>query len=105
MISCLSFLENLTTNTLPHSKFTHSLTHFRSYPFVCDLPQVLLVASIPVAIEIVCTTTLALGSRELSDEGAIVSRLAAIEDMAGQTRVYCHLHFNDIECVSLHVFF
>ena len=40
---------------------------------------VLLIASIPVAIEIVCTTTLALGSRELSDEGAIVSRLAAIE--------------------------
>jgi len=46
---------------------------------------VLLVASIPVAIEIVCTTTLALGSRELSNEGAIVSRLAAIEDMAGMT--------------------
>ena len=40
---------------------------------------VLLIASIPVAIEIVCTTTLALGSRELSDEGAIVSRLADIE--------------------------
>ena len=44
---------------------------------------VLLVASIPIAIEIVCTTTLALGSRELSRDGAIVSRLAAIEDMAG----------------------
>ncbi len=44
---------------------------------------VLLVASIPIAIEIVCTTTLALGSRELSQDGAIVSRLAAIEDMAG----------------------
>ena len=47
---------------------------------------VLLVASIPIAIEIVCTTTLALGSRELSQDGAIVSRLAAIEDMAG---VWC----------------
>ncbi len=44
---------------------------------------VLLVASIPIAIEIVCTTTLALGSRELARDGAIVSRLAAIEDMAG----------------------
>lgn len=44
---------------------------------------VLLVASIPIAIEIVCTTTLALGSRELSAHGAIVTRLAAIEDMAG----------------------
>jgi len=46
---------------------------------------VLLVASIPVAIEIVCTTTLALGSRQLAKEGAIVSRLAAIEDMAGMS--------------------
>jgi predicted transporter len=64
---------------------------------------VLLVASIPIAIEIVsrlgdvsrwglyvmsiccqvCTTTLALGSKELSKKGAIVSRLAAIEDLAG----------------------
>ncbi len=44
---------------------------------------VLLVASIPIAIEIVCTTTHALGSRELARDGAIVSRLAAIEDMAG----------------------
>eukprot|EP01097_Dermamoeba_algensis_P005999 TRINITY_DN3779_c0_g1_i1.p1 TRINITY_DN3779_c0_g1~~TRINITY_DN3779_c0_g1_i1.p1 ORF type:complete len:723 (+),score=174.93 TRINITY_DN3779_c0_g1_i1:1118-3286(+) len=44
---------------------------------------VLIVASIPMAIEIVCTTTLAMGSRNMSDFGAIVSRLAAIEDMAG----------------------
>lgn len=35
------------------------------------------------AIQIVCTTTLALGSRELSTHGAIVTRLAAIEDLAG----------------------
>lgn len=46
---------------------------------------VLLVASIPVAIEIVCTTTLALGSHQLSEQGAIVSRLPAIEDLAGMT--------------------
>eukprot|EP00605_Chrysophyceae_sp_TOSAG23-4_P002329 GSChrysophyteH1.ASY1.ANO1.2575.1 assembled CDS len=44
---------------------------------------VLIVASIPIAIEIVCTTTLALGSKELVTHGAIVKRLAAIEDMAG----------------------
>ncbi len=31
--------------------------------------MVLLVASIPIAIEIVCTTTLALGSRQLSTHG------------------------------------
>jgi H+-transporting ATPase len=41
------------------------------------------VASIPIAIEIVCTTTLALGSRQLSAYGAIVTRLQAIEEMAG----------------------
>ena len=44
---------------------------------------VLIVASIPLAIEIVTTTTLALGSNEMAKFGAIVSRLGAIEDMAG----------------------
>ncbi len=43
----------------------------------------LLVASIPIAIEIVCTTTLALGSKQLAHYGAIVTRLSAIEDLAG----------------------
>ena len=46
---------------------------------------VLLVASIPIAMEIVTTTTLSLGSNELSKEGAIVTRLAAIEDLAGMS--------------------
>lgn len=56
-------------------------------PFVeaLSFAIVLLVASIPMAIEIVTTTTLALGSKELTHENAIVSRLAAIEDMAGMT--------------------
>ena len=44
---------------------------------------VLLVASIPLAIEIVTTTTLAIGSKELSKHGAIVAKLSAIEDLAG----------------------
>merc|ERR1711896_43447 len=44
---------------------------------------VLMVAAIPMAMEIVTTTTLALGSKELTKHGAIVTRLAAIEDMAG----------------------
>lgn len=46
---------------------------------------VLLVASIPIAMEIVTTTTLSLGSKELSHHGAIVTRLAAIEDLAGMS--------------------
>eukprot|EP00245_Coleochaete_scutata_P008875 TRINITY_DN27_c0_g1_i1.p1 TRINITY_DN27_c0_g1~~TRINITY_DN27_c0_g1_i1.p1 ORF type:complete len:978 (-),score=232.32 TRINITY_DN27_c0_g1_i1:433-3366(-) len=44
---------------------------------------VLLVASIPIAIEIVTTCTLALGSRKLAAMNAIVTRLVAIEEMAG----------------------
>merc|ERR1712139_207850 len=44
---------------------------------------VLMVTAIPMAMEIVTTTTLALGSKELTKHGAIVTRLAAIEDMAG----------------------
>jgi H+-transporting ATPase len=44
---------------------------------------VVIVASIPMAIEIVTTTTLAIGSKQLSHHGAIVSRLAAIDDLAG----------------------
>jgi len=44
---------------------------------------VVIVASIPMAIDIVTTTTLAIGSKQLSKFGAIVSRLAAIDDLAG----------------------
>jgi H+-transporting ATPase len=44
---------------------------------------VVIVASIPMAVEIVTTTTLAIGSKQLSRFGAIVSRLAAIDDLAG----------------------
>mmetsp|Transcript_39283 Transcript_39283/g.111218 ORF Transcript_39283/g.111218 Transcript_39283/m.111218 type:complete len:1040 (+) Transcript_39283:189-3308(+) len=44
---------------------------------------VVLVASIPIAMEVVCTSTMALGSRQLSEKKAIVSRLSAIEEVAG----------------------
>ncbi|GBG70142.1 hypothetical protein CBR_g6273 [Chara braunii] len=44
---------------------------------------VLMVASVPLAIEIVTTCTLAVGSRNLSGMNAIVTRLVAIEEMAG----------------------
>jgi H+-transporting ATPase len=36
-------------------------------------------------VEIVTNTTLALGSKVLNDEGAIVSRLSSIEDMASMS--------------------
>jgi H+-transporting ATPase len=52
---------------------------------------VVLVASVPIAIEVVCTATLALGSRQLSAHGAIVTRLASIEEMAGMNMVRVHI--------------
>eukprot|EP00808_Paulinella_micropora_P011379 g70085.t1 len=44
---------------------------------------VVLVASIPFAMDVVVTSTLAMGSKSLANEGAIVTRLSAIEDLAG----------------------
>ena len=44
---------------------------------------ILLVASIPVAMPAVFSITMALGALALSKQKAIVSRLAAIEEMAG----------------------
>ena len=46
---------------------------------------VLLVASIPHSIEIIASVILFIGSWELSRHGTIVTRLAAIEDMAGMS--------------------
>lgn len=46
---------------------------------------VLLVASIPLAIEIVTTTTLSIGSKSLTEQGAIVAQLSAIEQLAGMS--------------------
>lgn len=59
------------------------LAHITSVVEALSFTVVLMVASIPLAIEIVTTTTLALGSKDLSHHGAIVTRLSAIEDMAG----------------------
>jgi H+-transporting ATPase len=46
---------------------------------------VVLVASIPLAIEIVTTTTLAIGSKSLAKQGAIVAQLSSIERMASMS--------------------
>lgn len=69
--------------TLSGIVFAYLLSESVGIEEALSFTVVLIVASIPVAIEIVCTTTLALGSKELSKHGAIVTRLAAIEDMAG----------------------
>ena len=46
---------------------------------------VILVASIPIAIEVVCTSTLAVGSHMLASRRVIVARLSAIEELAAMT--------------------
>lgn len=69
--------------TLSFIVFAFLLIRKESFYSSLSFTVVLIVASIPIAIEIVCTTTLALGSKELSKRGAIVTRLAAIEDLAG----------------------
>jgi H+-transporting ATPase len=44
---------------------------------------IVLVVSVPLAMEVVTTSTMAIGSRLLSSEGAIVARLGSIEELAG----------------------
>lgn len=43
----------------------------------------MLVASIPIAMQVVSTSVMAVGAHELAKKEAIVSRLAAIEELAG----------------------
>ena len=44
---------------------------------------VLLVVSVPIAMQVVFMSTMALGSRALAEKQAIVSRLASIEELTG----------------------
>ena len=44
---------------------------------------ILLVASVPVALPATFSLALALGARELAEQGILVTRLAALEDLAG----------------------
>jgi H+-transporting ATPase len=58
-------------------------TEKQSFPDAISFTVVLLVASIPMAMEVVTTTTMAIGSHTLSHAGAIVARLSSIEELAG----------------------
>ncbi|MEA5509891.1 plasma-membrane proton-efflux P-type ATPase [Crocosphaera sp. UHCC 0190] len=61
------------------------VTLFRGDPWLTTLRflLVLTVASIPVAMPTVLSVTMAVGAQKLAKKDAIVSRLAAIEEMAG----------------------
>ena len=48
-----------------------------------QLCMVVLVASIPIALPVVATSTMAVGAQRLAQHNAVVSRLAAIEELAG----------------------
>ena len=60
-----------------------------SIPDVIKLCLVLLVASIPIAMQVVCTGTMAVGSRTLAKHHALVSRLSSIEELAGMDVLCC----------------
>lgn len=63
--------------------FGYLMGHYgTSFRDALEFTVVLLVVSIPIAIEIVVTTTLALGSKELSIKKVIVTRLSSIEMMS-----------------------
>ena len=63
--------------------FIYLIARYKNGKDAISFAVIVLVASIPMAVEIVTTSTLAIGSRQMSKHGAIVSRLAAIEDLAG----------------------
>eukprot|EP00052_Salpingoeca_macrocollata_P018415 m.151278 g.151278 ORF g.151278 m.151278 type:complete len:1020 (-) comp20689_c3_seq1:90-3149(-) len=46
---------------------------------------VLMVAAIPIATPVVVTATMALGARKMAAQSAVVTRLSAIEELAGMT--------------------
>ena len=48
-----------------------------------------LVASIPIAMQVVCTSTMALGSCALGEQQAIVSRLASIGELNEMDMLCC----------------
>ena len=65
--------------------FKNGLTDITVHSVIATLKLclVLLVASIPIAMQVVCTGTMAVGARALADKNAIVARLSAIEELAG----------------------
>lgn len=54
---------------------------------------VIIVGGIPIAMPTVLSVTLALGAFKLAKEGAIVARMSAVEEMAGQSMYSCLEHF------------
>ena len=49
---------------------------------------VVIIASVPIAIEVVSTVTMAIGAREMADNRALITRLASIEEL-GAMNLLC----------------
>ncbi|CAG9317425.1 unnamed protein product [Blepharisma stoltei] len=59
------------------------LTKGNDFLETLSLCVVILVASIPIATQVVCTATMAVGAHALAKRQAIVSKLSSIEELAG----------------------
>jgi len=77
------FIKLMVTSDVATGLFAEGATS--KFIRVLSTVVVIFVASIPVAIEVVCTSTLAVGSRRLAQKKVIVARLSAIEELAGMT--------------------
>jgi len=66
-----------------HNLAYHGVWHWSEAGGIAQFVLVLLVASVPVAMPAVMSVTMALGALALSRQKAIVSRLSAIEELAG----------------------
>eukprot|EP00762_Andalucia_godoyi_P006144 ANDGO_00355.mRNA.1 Plasma membrane ATPase 1 len=64
---------------------TVSLARKEPWGEVVQRSLVLIVASVPIALPMVCTTILAAGSRRLAEHNAVVTRLSAVEELASMT--------------------
>ena len=62
---------------------------------VVSIAVILLVASIPIAMQVVCTSTMAVGAHKLAKAKALVCKLTAIEELAAMDVHIC-LHGSDV---------
>jgi hypothetical protein len=65
-----------------HTRARHTCVHAEGCPTLLNM-LVVLVGGIPIAMPTVLSVTLALGAYKLAREGAIVTRMSAVEEMAG----------------------
>jgi H+-transporting ATPase len=83
VITCIALCAILVGFELYHDLVVQSSWHWSDLADITRMVLVLLIASIPVAMPTVITVTNSLGAQSLARKKAIVSRLEAIEELAG----------------------